>query len=64
MARAGAAVMAGKLAVAGPAAPDWPVPGASRCHACQGGLRGPLGTRDIEAHAYARQTPETDHSSG
>ena len=60
MARAGAAMMAGKLAAAGPAR----LARASRCHACRGGLRSPLGTRGIEAHAYATQTPETDHSSG
>ena len=61
MARAGAAMMAGnELAAAGPAR----LAHASRCHACRGGLRGPLGTRGIEARAYATQTLQTDHSSG
>ena len=60
MARAGAAMMAGKLAGAGPAR----LACASRCHACRGGLRGPLGTRGIEVRAYATHTLQTDHSSG
>ena len=60
MARAGAAMMAGKLAAAGPAR----LARASRCHACQGGLRGPLGTRGLEVRAYATHTLQTDHANG
>ena len=60
MARAGAAMMAGKLASAGPAR----LAHASRCHACRGGLRSPLGTRGIEVRAYATHALQTDHSSG
>ena len=60
MARTGAAMMAGKLASAGPAR----LAHASRCHACRGGLRSPLGTRGIEVRAYATHALQTDHSSG
>ena len=60
MARAGAAMMADKLAGAGPTR----LARASRCHACRGGLRGPLGTRGIEVRAYATHTLQTDHFIG
>ena len=60
MARAGAAMMDGKLAAAGLAR----LACASRCHACRGGLRGHLVTRGIEVRAYATHTLQTDHSSG
>ena len=60
MARAGAAMMDGKLAAAGLAR----LACASRCHACRGGLRGPLDTRGMEARAYATQRLPPNHASG
>ena len=42
-------MIADKLAAAGAAK----LSHAGRCHACRGGLRGPLGTRGMEARAYA-----------
>ena len=46
----GPTMIAGKLAAAGAAR----LGRTSRCHACRGGLRGPLGTRGMEARSRRR----------
>ena len=56
----GPKMIAGKLAAAGAAR----LGRTSRCHACRGGLRGPLDTRGMEARAYATQRLPPDHASG
>ena len=60
MAKACAAMIASKMVAAGAAR----LGHTSRCHACRGGLRGPLGTRGMEARAYATQRLPPDHASG
>ena len=60
----GSAMIADQLAAARTAHEIARLGRTSRCHSCRGGLRGPLGTRGMEARAYATQRLPPDHASG